>query len=184
MEQPILQTVHLLLRPFTLSDAADVQRLAGAGEVADMTLNVPHPYQDGMAEQWVGGHSERLASGSLITYAIALQENEMLTGAVGLTVTPMNRRAELGYWLGVPYWNQGYMTEAASALINYGFTGMGLHKITASHFARNPASGRVMQKIGMVQEGLLRQDARKGDGFEDIVIYGLLAAEWLGGTRA
>ena len=184
MEQPTLQTMRLLLRPFALSDAADVQRLAGAWEVADMTLNVPHPYEDGMAEQWIGGHSERSAAGSVVTYAITLQENEALLGAVGLTGMPVHRRAELGYWLGVPYWNWGYMTEAAGALLRYGFTEMGLHKITASHFARNPASGRVMQKLGMSEEGLLRQQVRKNDDFEDLVLYGLLAEEWAERTRA
>ena len=184
MEQPSLQTVRLLLRPFALSDAADVQRLAGASEVADMTLNVPHPYEDGLAEQWIGGHSERFASGSFVTYAITLQEDKALIGAVGLTITPVDRRAELGYWLGVPYWNRGYMTEAAQALVGYGFTELGLNKITASHFARNPASGRVMQKLGMSQEGVLRQHVRKSGSFEDLVLYGLLAEERRKGTRA
>ena len=184
MEQPPLQTVRFLLRPFALSDAADVQRLAGAWEVADMTLNVPHPYEDGMAEQWIGGHTERFAAGSFVTYAITLQETGVLVGAAGLSLTPMHRQAELGYWLGVPYWNRGYMTEAVQALVGYGFTELGLNKITASHFARNPASGRVMQKLGMTQEGLLRQDVRKNDSFEDLVLYGLLAEEWAEGTRA
>lgn len=96
----------------------------------------------------------------------------------------MHRQAKLGYWLGVPYWNRGYMTEAVQALVGYGFTELGLNKITASHFARNPASGRVMQKLGMTQEGLLRQDVRKNDDFEDLVLYGLLAEEWTEGTRA
>ncbi len=143
-----------------------------------MTLNVPHPYEDGMAEQWIGGHPERFAFGSFVTYAVTLRENKALIGAAGLTVTPAHCRAELGYWLGVPYWNRGYMTEAAQALVSYGFTELGLNKITASHFARNPASGRVMQKIGMTQEGLLRQDVHKGESFEDMVIYGLMAEEW------
>ncbi len=115
---------------------------------------------------------------------MTLRDSGELIGGVGLIITSAHRRAEIAYWLGVPYWNQGYMTEAASALVEYGFTKMSLHKITASHFARNPASGRVMQKLGMTQEGLLRQDVHKGDGFEDMVLYGLLAAEWSGGTRA
>ena len=184
MEQPVLQTVRLLLRPFALSDAADVQRLAGAWEVADMTLNMPHPYEDGMAEQWITGSLRLLASGEAIRYAVTLRDSGELIGGVGLVITPGHRRAEIAYWLGVSYWNQGYMTEAAGALVRYGFTEMGLHKVTASHFARNPASGRVMQKLDMTQEGLLRQDAHKGDGFEDMVLYGLLAAEWSGRMRA
>lgn len=131
-----------------------------------------------MAEQWIGGQPEQFDAGTIVTYAITLQEAGTLIGVVSLAVTPKHQRAEIAYWLGIPYWNLGYMTEAASALINYGFTEMGLHKITASHFARNPASGRVMRKVGMTQEGLLRRHVRKGEGFENLVVYGLLAEEW------
>ena len=99
MEQPELKTVRLLLRPFALSDAAEVQRLAGALEVADMTLNMPHPYLDGMAEEWIAGQPERLALGTVLTYAITQQEEGTLMGAVSLSITPRHSRAELGYWL-------------------------------------------------------------------------------------
>ena len=184
MEQPLLETVRLLLRPFALADAADVQRLAGAWEVADMTLNVPHPYKDGLAEQWISSQAALAADGQATRYAVTLLDTGELIGGVGLSVTPKHQKAEIAYWLGVPYWNQGYMTEAVQALVGYGFTELGLNKITASHFARNPASGRVMQKIGMAQEGLLRQDVRKGGGYEDLVLYGLLAEEWADRTRA
>ncbi len=184
MQQPLLQTERLVLRPFALSDAADVQRLAGAREVADTTLGVPYPYEDGMAEQWIGSLPEHLASGTLLTYAVTDQDAGNLLGVVSLAVTPKHSRAEIAYWLGTPHWNQGYMTEAAGELIHYGFTAMGLSKITASHFARNPASGRVMQKLGMTPEGLLRRHVRKNDGFEDLVLYGLPAEEWAGRMSA
>lgn len=176
MEQPVLETPRLSLRPFTLADAPDVQRLAGASEVAETTLNVPHPYEDGMAEQWIGGQADRFTAGSNVAYAITLRDGGTLLGAISLMITAQHHRAEMGYWLGVPFWNQGYMTEAARGLVGYGFRARGLHKITASHFARNPASGRVMEKIGMRHEGLLREHVRKGDGWEDLVLYGLLAS--------
>lgn len=131
-----------------------------------------------MAEQWIGSQSALFIAGEAVRCAVTLLDNGELIGGLGLSVAPRHRRAELAYWLGVSYWNQGYMTEAVGALVNYGFTKLGLHKITASHFARNPASGRVMQKIGMTQEGLLRQDVCKGKSFEDLVLYGLLAEEW------
>lgn len=179
MEQPLLEIAHLLLRPFGLTDAPDVQRLAGAPEVADTTLNLPHPYEDGMAEQWISSQPACFESGSSIAYAITRRGDGVLLGAISLMeISARHRRAELGYWLGVSFWNQGYMTEAAEALVHYGFTEMGLHKITASHFARNPASGRVLQKTGMTQEGVLRQDFCKDGVYEDLVLYGLLAEEW------
>jgi len=66
-----------------------------------------------------------------------------------------HRRAELGYWIGVPYWGKGYATEAARSVVNYGFSTLELHRIFASHVPANPASGRVLTKIGMRHEGRL-----------------------------
>ena len=174
MEQPILETPRLLLRSFTMADALEVQRLAGAPEVADTTLNLPNPYADGVAEAWIGGHAARFESGEGINYAITLRAGERLIGSVSLLVTRPHRRAELGYWLGVPFWGQGYMTEAAGALVEHGFSLLYLHKIEATHMPRNPASGRVMEKIGMTREGLLRGHVLKNGVPEDLVVYGLL----------
>lgn len=177
MEQPVLETPRLLLRPFTLADASDVQRLAGAPEVAGTTLNMPHPYEDGVAEAWIGGHAARFTSGGGVNYAVTLRADGALMGSVSLIVTRRHRRAELGYWLGVPFWGRGYMTEAAGALVGHGFSLLDLHKIEATHMTRNPASGRVMDKIGMVREGLLHGHILKNGRFEDLVVYGLLNGE-------
>ncbi len=85
----------------------------------------------------------------------------------------------MGYWLGQPYWNLGYGTEAAAALIEFGFNQLNLNRIYAYHLPRNPASGRIMQKIGMTYEGLLRQAAKKGDTFEDLILYAILREDFL-----
>lgn len=177
MEQPVLQTSRLLLRPFALADAADVQRIAGAREVADTLLSVPFPYEDGLAKQWVETHAAQFAAGVNVVYAVVRQDGDALIGAVSLGITPRHRRAELAYWLSVPFWNQGCMTEAARALLGFGFDALGLHRVTATHFTRNPASGRVMQKLGMTREGMLRQHFLKGGAFEDVEVYGLLASD-------
>ena len=97
-----------------------------------------------------------------------------MIGAVGLRIEREDQRAELGYWIGRPYWNQGYCTEAARAVLDFGFEQLGLNRIYASHFTRNPASGRVMQKLGMTHEGRLRQHVRKWDAFEDVEVYAVL----------
>ncbi len=103
MEQPILQTARLLLRPFTISDASDVQRLAGEVEVADTTLNMPHPYKDGMAEQWISGQAALFEAGEAARYAMTLLDSKELIGGLGFGVTRKHQRAELAYWLGVPF---------------------------------------------------------------------------------
>jgi [ribosomal protein S5]-alanine N-acetyltransferase len=177
-QRPTLETTRLVLRPFSLDDAGDVQRLAGAPEVADTTLNIPHPYEDGMAETWLGTHQARFDAGEGVVFAITLRDMSALIGAIGLEITKRHRRAEMGYWVGVPYWGQGYCTEAAQAVVAYGFRELDLHKVVATHLVRNPASGRVMQKAGMQREGLMRQHQLNGERFEDLVIYGLLREEW------
>jgi RimJ/RimL family protein N-acetyltransferase len=180
MIQRLLQTKRLILRPFVLDDAISVKRLAGDHAIADKTLNIPHPYEDGMAEQWISTHQSKFEAGENINYAITLQSNEELIGAIGFVI--INRKfdqAELGYWIGRPYWNNGYCTEAGQGILEYGFEDLNLNRIHAFHFKRNPASGKVMQKLGMIQEGLLRQHVKKWDIYEDIVIYGILKNEWI-----
>jgi RimJ/RimL family protein N-acetyltransferase len=184
IEQPILSTARLILRPFSLADARDVQRLAGAYEIASTTAVIPHPYEDGMAEAWIGTHPAQLADGTGLVYAITLRATQDLCGAIGLTIKPAHRRAEMGYWIGVPFWGQGYCTEAAAALRDHAFRALGLHRLVAVHMARNPASGRVMQKIGMRHEGVLRQHELRWGAFETIECYGLLRSEWEAETGA
>jgi len=183
-DQPVLTTRRLVLRPFVADDALAVQVLAGAPEVADTTLHIPHPYPAGAAEQWIATHPVTWDAGTGVTYAITDAGSGVLMGAVGLTIAPPHARAELGYWLGVPYWNRGYCTEGAAAVVAFGFTRLGLHRIQAHYLTRNPASGRVMEKLGMRSEGVSRHAVRKHDRFEDLEMYAILADEWIarGGT--
>ena len=173
-----VQTEHLLLRAFTLSDAARVKELAGAFEIADTTGHMPHPYLDGMAEEWISGQADEFRDGDAATFAITLRDKGELMGAIGLTIQSHHHRAEMGYWLGVPYWNRGYMSEAARAVIEYGFEQLHLNRIYSSYFPRNPASGRVMQKAGMKYEGALREHFVRWTKPEDLVYYSILKSEW------
>ena len=176
--QPILETPRLWLRPFTLEDAPTVQALAGAREIAAVTGHVPHPYEDGMAEQWISGHPRAWEEGKAAVFAIVLRESDSLVGAMDMGISAHFHHAELGYWIGVPFWGQGFATEAARATVGFGFEKLGLHRIHASHLACNPASGRVMEKIGMQYEGCLRQHVSKWDEFHDLIMRGVLAEEW------
>jgi RimJ/RimL family protein N-acetyltransferase len=99
-------------------------------------------------------------------------------GAIGLHVTRNHDRAEIGYWLGVPYWNRGYVTEAAKAIVDYVFNTLDLNRVFAFHFTRNPASGRVLQKIGMKREGTMRQHIVKWGEHVDVDHYGAVREEW------
>lgn len=176
---PSIQTDRLLLRGFTTDDAADVRILAGAPEIARTTLNIPHPYEVGMAESWIQSHQRAYAEGAGIIFAICKQGKGQLLGAIGLTIQSVYRRAELGYWIALDSWGKGYATEAARAVVNFGFVKLKLNKIYATHMRQNTASGRIMQKIGMQQEGLLRQHVQKDGNYIDLVLYSILASEWI-----
>ena len=141
IEQPVLRTSRLILRPFVFEDALAVQLLAGAREVADTTLHIPHPYPSGAAEQWIATHSTAWDARTGVTYAVTDATNGVLLGATALTIAPAHARGELGYWIGVPYWNLGYCTEAARPVVDLGFRELGLHRVQARHLTRNPASG-------------------------------------------
>ena len=173
----MLKTERLLLRPFTIADAEDLQRLAGDREVARTTLLIPHPYPDGAAEEWIQFQSEKLEHQR--PFAITLGQSGELIGAIGLVVDSAHRRAEMGYWIGVPYWNRGYASEAAAAIVGWGFEALELERVFAMHFSGNAASGRVLAKLGMTHEGSLRQHAIKWDQRVDVEMWGILREEWV-----
>lgn len=177
-EIPQLATARLRLRPFMVADAADVMRLAGERAIADTTLNIPHPYKEGMAEEWIGKHQDVFDGDQGVTFAIARKLDGDLVGAISLMGMSKGHQAELGYWIGKPYWNQGYCTEAGRALLRYAFADLALVHVHACHITRNPASGRVMQKLGMRHEGCRRQHVRRWDKTEDLEVYGILKQEW------
>jgi RimJ/RimL family protein N-acetyltransferase len=176
MDQPTLYTPRLMLRPFSAVDAPAVQRLAGTAAVAEMTLNIPHPYADGMAEAWIATHQEAWVAGTAVTFAITTA-SDGLCGTVSLRITRAHDRGELGYWIGQPFWGRGLATEAVTAVLAFAFDTLALHRIQASHLPRNPASGRVMQKVGMQREGLHRGRYRKGSVFEDVEEYAVLRSD-------
>ena len=176
-DQPTLQSTRLLLRPLCLHDAPVVQSLAGDAAVADTTLRIPHPYPDGAAEAWIATLTPEWEIGGGATFAITERELGSLVGVVGLTISEQRTTAELGYWIGHPYWNRGYATEAAQALLDWGMVALHLDSIMARHFIRNPASGRVLQKLGMAREAGVNASIEKNGRLEEFAQYFLFATE-------
>jgi len=174
-QQPTLRTERLVLRPFTLDDAPALERLCGAREVALNTLMIPHPYPAGAGAEWIGKHRDDFANDRIHHFAI---DDGQLAGAMAL-VMKGDAIAEIGYWIGVPFWGRGYATEAGREVVRYGFEACGLERIFAGYFARNVASGRVLQKLGMTYEGTLRRHVKKWDEYLDLVFLGILREEWL-----
>ena len=157
-----------------MSDVDALVPLIGEREVAVTTLRIPHPYTEVDARDFIGS----VVSGDDVRLAIEIREGQKLCGSVGLKVESADEHAELGYWIGIPFWGQGYATEAAGALLEYGFEMLKLNRIFAHHFKNNPASGRVLEKIGMRHEGEMREHIKKWGKFVDLEIYGVLRSEW------
>jgi ribosomal-protein-alanine N-acetyltransferase len=165
-----LETARLILREFSESDIAELVPLIGAHEVAATTLRIPHPYEEKHAREFLASVSKE----NELRLAIRLRSNGRLCGGMGLHPEMQHRRAEIGYWIGVPFWGNGYATEAAREVVRYGFERLNLNRIFASHFKGNEKSGRVLEKIGMRHEGSVRQGVLKSGKFIDLEMYSIL----------
>jgi len=177
------ETGRLLLRPLSLSDSEVVMRLAGDKKVSDTVLFIPHPYPEGLAARWIRSTRRKRISGSEQTFAVTIKAGGEFLGAMGLRIDKSGLIGDAGYWIGVPYWNKGYATEALRALISFGFETLGLHKITAHYLEGNIASGRVMEKSGMIKEGVQRKELHKNNNWFDTVHYGILSDEYFAGKE-
>lgn len=176
-EAPVLETDRLRLRPFSLLDAPRVWELLAGGEIAAFTLTIPHPYTLDDAESYLRKVTVREPGNGEFIFAITERESGLLFGAIGLHARPDFHHAELGYWIGTPYWNQGYVTEAVRRVIDWGLREAGLRRIHAHHFSNNPASGAVMRKAGMSYEGTMRRHIHKWGEFYDSICYGILVED-------
>jgi ribosomal-protein-alanine N-acetyltransferase len=177
--QPSIETERLHLRPFRLSDAKDVQKIAGDIRISKTTLSVPHPYPDGVAEKWISSQPQHYQKGLGVVFAITLKSSNALIGCMSIEgISKEHSRGEAGYWIGCDYWNQGFATEALKAVVDFVFKTLQLNKVTSRHMSKNPQSGRVMIKAGMTQEGLLKDDCFRNGQFEDSVAYGILRKDY------
>ncbi|GIP35949.1 GNAT family N-acetyltransferase [Paenibacillus sp. J2TS4] len=173
----VMVTERLTLRQLELNDSEAIEKLAGEKDVADTTLNMPHPYPTGSATTFIKARHEAAVRGDGYSFAVTLTESEDFLGIVGLHVNKTHNMAELAYWIGKPYWRSGYCTEAAARVVQFAFDELELNRVFAAAMTRNPASYKVMEKIGMKHEGILRSHIRKGDTYEDLRYYGLLRSD-------
>lgn len=177
--QPTLTTSRLVLRPSRPADAADIARLAGERAIAATTLLIPHPYELHMAVEWIAKVTAGWAEDTSGVFAITLNTTGEVVGSIGFKFELAHKRAELGYWIGVPYWGRGYASEASVAMLTFGFgPPLALERINAHAMASNLASCRVLEKIGMKHEGVLRRHQLKWERWEDLALYGALRDEW------
>lgn len=179
LTQPTLETTRLRLRPLTHADASAIQAIASVRAVADAMISIPHPYPDGEAEQFLSCRAKANEAGDSVSFAIEQKDNTLFCGIIEIRdIDREHSQAELSFWLAVEVWGKGYMSEALSPVLRFGFEELALNRLYAYHMVRNPGSGKVLQKNGLVEEGILRQRVRKWGVFEDVKLWAILRRDW------
>ena len=175
---PTIDTGRLRLRELAAADIPEIVALLAEPAIAEMTLNIPHPYHEPDAVYWLNSSSQGFQSNEQYVFAVEQRATGEFMGGIGLTLLPRFDRAEAGYWLGRPFWGQGFATEALRALLGFGFDALALPKIVATHLTKNPASGRVMQKAGMRWEAEIPQHVKRAGHYHDLMQYQLLRTDY------
>ena len=150
-----IETARLRMRPLRDEDLGDLVKLIGNWEVARWTASVPYPYAEADGHEWITLVQQDHASGLPRSFAIALKETDRLIGGVGLNGSTGDESEELalGYWIGQPYWDNGYGREAVAAIIDYGFRTLGLKTIRAHTDPSNAPSQKVLLHCGLKNVG-------------------------------
>lgn len=178
-EQPTLLTLRLRLRPYRIEDSEELVILAGDRAIADTTISIPHPYPLAVARENIETWQSDARRRTGYHYALCRLDRNHLIGGIELRrIDPEHLQGELSFWVGRTHQGQGIAAEAAHALIDFGFGSLGLRRIYAYHMVRNRASERVLEKLGMRREGLLRDRVRKWGRFEDVGLRAILSTEW------
>lgn len=179
-----IDTQRLRLRPFTRGDVDAVFTYRQRRDVAQYLFDGPMSYESvtEVVQMRVGQH-EFVAEGDKIFLAAELKSPQQVIGEVSLILRDAPaRQAEIGYIFHPDFHGQGYATEAARVLLHMGFEGAGMHRIYARCAAKNDASRKVMERLGMRREAHFREHAFVKGAWDEEFVYALLEAEWRDGA--
>ncbi|MEM6767305.1 MAG: GNAT family N-acetyltransferase [Bacteroidota bacterium] len=146
---PTLYTERLILRKMTVDDIPSLLKHVNNRAITDQIINFPYPYQEPQAVFRMSYVHRGFKKGERFVFAITLKEKKELIGEISLHLDKAQPIAEVGYWVGEPFWNQGIVTEALKRLLSFGFEVVGLDLIFATYSKENIASGKVLLKNGM-----------------------------------
>ena len=173
-----IKTERLILRKYRKTDAKDVfQSWGGDKEVTKYMTFTPFTSVE-QTEQTLERWATLYPRDNV--YLWAIQMGDKVIGNINVvTISNSQENCEIGYCLGKQYWNQGIMTEAAKAVVDFLFEKVGVHRIEISHVVQNPSSGKIAQKCGMEFEGTKKEGFKDPDGnFLDLDCYGILKSRW------
>lgn len=175
---PVIRTNRLILRPMTEENTADFMELAGEEIIARRTVDIQHPMTEAFAESMISQSMEGYLTEEWMMLGIELREDGRMIGGIQLVKRHFRYNAELGFWIGLPYWNNGYATEAAEAIVAYGFQRLYLLRIHATCFPDNLGSIRVLEKTNFKWEAYLKEYILHDAELHDQVSYRILRSEW------
>jgi ribosomal-protein-alanine N-acetyltransferase len=178
LRTPTLETARLRLRPFADADADALYELHSSARVLRYWDAPPWTERD-RAERFLAMCRRLAEEGSGARLAVDQGPDTSFLGWCGLTRwNPDYRSAALGYCFTEAAWGHGYATEAARAVLQWAFETLDLNRVQAETDTRNTASARVLEKLGFVREGTLREDCVVNGDVSDSWVYGLLRREW------
>ncbi len=173
---------RITVRRYTISDLPHLVENINDESVARWTANIPHPYSEKDAASFIRKSHSDINRKKGFPLVIALNETGKVIGGTGLHGLKEEERfqnAEMGYWLGKKYRNQGIVTEAAGLMLDFAFNKLKLHKVNGRAFEKNIASQRIFEKSGFVLEGMLREIEFRNSEWQNMLLYGLLKEEYL-----
>jgi len=173
-EKREITTERLVLRLFQPSDAEAVTALCDNYNIYKNTLYLPYPYRLNDALTWIDKHYDNFMEDRLYEFAVTDKGTGEIFGAIALSNNKAFNHGEIAYWIGEPYWGNGYATEAAKSILQFAFDDKKLHKVFARCFPSNLASASVIEKIGMRKEGTLNDHVIKDGKYVDLIYYGMI----------
>ncbi len=174
-----ITTERLLLREITEDDIESLVKILNESKIRESILEVPRPFTDRVASAWIDEQRKGGRMSQHYPFGVSLsQEGEDLIGYVALTVERQNERARLQFCISEKHCHQRYATESVKAVIDFGFSMLGIHLVSVAHLSCNKAAARVLEKAGLLKEGQLRDRVLRHDNFNDITIWSTIQGEW------
>ncbi len=178
MKDQVLKTKRLVLRKQKMSDAKVMPSIYNEKALSKFT-NIPYPYKLKNAKEFLKGATKKFGKTEYGFFITLKGTKEIIGSTAIMRINELDKRAEVGYFIAKPYRKKGYATEACSAVLDFAFNNLKLHRINIDHIKGNKASQNVIKKIGAKYEGTEREGSRPADGkYKDHLLYAILGREW------
>jgi RimJ/RimL family protein N-acetyltransferase len=171
---------NVIIRKIALSDAKDIyENLKDKDITKLMRMEIPNGYNVSHAKKLISQFLKDFSVGKGYAFSIVLKKSNNLIGVIDFfKVNKDTKKAELRYWIGKKYWGLGYTQEAVNLILKFGFSELKLHRISASHFQENEASGKVLLRTGFQLEGIMRDAVLKNGKWYNAVQYSILEQDY------